>query len=583
MELIKCSKPGTVVSAKRVSCIVGGLLLLLQTSPSYSATADERAKAERLQQRAIERLRNEESRFDTDEPIEGFDVEGIIPPKPESSQADKDACKQIDKISFLGAKLLRSEEKQRLTEPYVGKCFSVSDLETLLTEVTTHYFRQGYITTRAYLPNQNVQEKSLEILVVEGLIEGFDLSDDASKFLKLEYLSPVLAGDKLNIRDIEQIVDNANGLGRGKVSFDIEPGSFPGKSVVKLKTEDPQRVSGSLSTDNQGSESTGKNNFSLNLSSANLLGKNESWSVVHRSSMPNDRNAGSDNTSLNIKFPMGHGQLEVKAARSQFSTSTETDLGRTLVFSGHTDTIDLAYGRTIYRNQKDLHKLRLQLGVAENQSYVDETLLGVSSKRLVRMTLDYNVMLRRPSGTFNLKPSLVMGLTKLNNLPDNVNLPADGDQSEFSQFKFFGSYQKPFSIKASSFRWDSKLNAQFEHDELFSSEQILVGSSSSVRGFKDNSLSSSRGAYWQNELSWLYNKNTSWGKMKLRPYIALDIGRVHSRFDDEQSGVLAGSALGLNLDIGKLALEFSVAKGIDSLSDLPSEGTLSEGRLSYRF
>ena len=562
---------------------LAAVLMCMLATNTQAATDDERAQAERLQQRSVDRLEQEEIRLNPNRPVKGFDTETLIPKKDAQSAADTLACKAIVDIKLSGVSLLNRKEQFDITRPYISSCMTVADLESLMGEITSVYIRRGYITTRAYLPEQDIASGKLNILVVEGRIESYDKVGKDAKLLKPSLLSPALVGDKLNIRDLEQTVDNANGLGRGKVSFDIAPGEVPGKSIIRLKLDEPKRGFGSLSMDNQGSESTGKNNYSLSLSSGNLIGLNELWTLVHRSSMPNSEDQGSDNTSLSVNFPMGYGMLELKAARSQFSTATVTDLDRKLIFSGFTDTLDVAYGRTIHRDKTDKHHLKLKLGMAENESFVDDTLLEVSSKRLVRLTLDYNATLRRPSGTYSFSPSLVMGLTPLNNLPDDVNLPADGDQAEFALVKFHGTYRRPMTIRESKYRWDTKLQMQLGHDELFSSEQMLIGSSSSVRGFKDHSFSASRGAYWQNEFSKLIERNTAWGRLKVRPYIALDIGRVHSRFDGEQSGTLAGSVVGLNLDVKNLALELSFAKGLDNHSDLQSEGTLAEGRVTVRF
>ena len=562
---------------------LAAVLMCVLVTNTPAATEDERAQAERLQQRSVDRLEQEEIRLNPNRPVKGFDTETLIPKNDTQSQANNLACKTIVNIEMTGVTLLDRKEQFDITRPYISSCMTVADLESLMGEITSVYIRRGYITTRAYLPEQDVASGKLNILVVEGRIERYETIGEGSKILKPQLLSPALVDDKLNIRDLEQTVDNANGLGRGRVSFDIAPGEVPGKSIIRLKLAEPKRVFGSLSMDNQGSESTGKNNYSLSFSSGNLMALNELWTLVHRSSMPNSEDRGSDNTSLSVNFPMGYGVLELKAARSQFSTSTVTDLDRKLIFSGYTDTFDIAYGRTIHRDKTDKHQLKLKLGIAENESFVDDTLLEVSSKRLVRLTLDYNATLRRPSGTYSFSPSLVMGLAPLNNLPDDVNLPADGDQAEFSLIKFHGTYRRPITIKESKYRWDTKLQMQLGHDELFSSEQMLIGSSSSVRGFKDHSFSASRGAYWQNEFSKLIEQNSAWGKLKIRPYIALDIGRMHSRFDDEQSGTLAGSVVGLNLDVKNLALELSFAKGLDNHSDLASEGTLAEGRVTVRF
>ncbi|HCF1927942.1 TPA: ShlB/FhaC/HecB family hemolysin secretion/activation protein, partial [Pseudomonas aeruginosa] len=70
--------------------------------------------------------------------------------------------------------------RRQLLAPYQGRCLGVGQLNALLKAVTDHYLDRGYVTTRAYLPQQDLASGTLRIIVVEGRLEGLDSSALAS-------------------------------------------------------------------------------------------------------------------------------------------------------------------------------------------------------------------------------------------------------------------------------------------------------------------------------------------------------------------------------------------------------------------
>jgi hemolysin activation/secretion protein len=48
----------------------------------------------------------------------------------------------------------------------------VPQLNELLKVITDHYIEKGLVTSRAYLPQQDLSTGHLQVLVVEGKLEG---------------------------------------------------------------------------------------------------------------------------------------------------------------------------------------------------------------------------------------------------------------------------------------------------------------------------------------------------------------------------------------------------------------------------
>ncbi|KJZ42781.1 ShlB/FhaC/HecB family hemolysin secretion/activation protein, partial [Pseudomonas marginalis] len=64
------------------------------------------------------------------------------------------------------------------------------------------------------------------------------------------------------------------------------------------------------------------------------------------------------------------------------------------------------------------------------------------------------------------------------------------------------SYLYPFKLWGESFSFSSLMTGQRSEDVLFSPQRMSLGGQSSIRGYKDQSLSGDSGGYWRNDLRW---------------------------------------------------------------------------------
>ncbi len=131
-------------------------------------------------------------------------------------------------------------ERDALIKPFQGKCLGVAQLNELLKAITDHYIDKGLVTTRAYLPQQDLSKGDLQVLVIEGKLEN--LRSDAASGLsdrELAMAFPGKEGELLNLREIEQMVDQLNRLPSNQAQMELTPGQAVGGSdvVVKIPAE----------------------------------------------------------------------------------------------------------------------------------------------------------------------------------------------------------------------------------------------------------------------------------------------------------------------------------------------------------
>ncbi|MCY1428268.1 Hemolysin transporter protein ShlB precursor [compost metagenome] len=167
---------------------------------------------------------------------------GRAAPKAAPEQAPDTRCFTVREITLEGADHLDAANRERLLEPYRGQCLGVSQLNALLKAIT--YLDRGLVTSRAYLPQQDLSSGKLKIIVVEGRLEGFD--DSAVTTLReLRMVFPGQVGEPLQLRELEQLIDQVNRLPSRQAQLELVPGSEVGGSRAELKGAQtkPWRVS----------------------------------------------------------------------------------------------------------------------------------------------------------------------------------------------------------------------------------------------------------------------------------------------------------------------------------------------------
>ncbi len=197
-------------------------------------------------------LQEQQKRLEELQQLPGKGVEAA-PPSP----VEEGRCFEIRRIDLEGAEHLNAEVRQQLLEPYADRCLGVAQLNELLKVITDYYLDRGFVTSRAYLPQQDLSDGQLDVIVVEGKLEGLDSSSIASE-RELAMAFPGETGQLLNLRELEQLVDQLNRLPSRPAQLELLPGEQVGGSRVALNGErsKPWRVS--ATRDNDGDRSTGE-------------------------------------------------------------------------------------------------------------------------------------------------------------------------------------------------------------------------------------------------------------------------------------------------------------------------------------
>ncbi|MCL2162386.1 MAG: ShlB/FhaC/HecB family hemolysin secretion/activation protein, partial [Betaproteobacteria bacterium] len=213
-------------------------------------------------------------------------------------------CVNITRIEIEGADRLSEARQRKLVSPFEGHCLDSGKLNELLSVLTQAYLDRGLITSRAYLPPQDLSEGVLKIRVIEGRLEGFERRGTPSpREIRMSF--PGRIGEVLNLRELEQMLDQLGRLPSRASTLDLIPGAEPGTSRIDVKTEPQKPWRAGLRFDNTGYKSTGERQASVFLTWDSPLGLADQLSLNAGRDTDHRHARHANNQALSYSVPWG--------------------------------------------------------------------------------------------------------------------------------------------------------------------------------------------------------------------------------------------------------------------------------------
>lgn len=166
-------------------------------------------------------------------------------------------------------------------DPALGRCLGAAGINLSMKRIQNAIVARGYVTTRILAEPQDLNAGTLRLTLVPGRIRNIRFAEDSSSRATLWNAMPANPGDLLNLRDIEQALENFKRVPTSEADIQIVPAegdhAQPGESDVLIHWKQKLPLRLSLSLDDSGSESTGKYQGNVALSLDHLLTLNDSF------------------------------------------------------------------------------------------------------------------------------------------------------------------------------------------------------------------------------------------------------------------------------------------------------------------
>ena len=157
---------------------------------------------------------------------------------------------------------------------YAGQCVGKQGIDILVKGLSQAILSRGYVTTRVLVPEQDLSSGTLNLSLIPGVTRHIRFADEKLRGT-WKTAFPTHDGELLNLRDLEQGLEQMKRVSSQDVSMQIVPGDRPGESdvVLDVKRGKPWPVIASI--DNSGTRATGKLQGNLSVGIDNSLGLNE--------------------------------------------------------------------------------------------------------------------------------------------------------------------------------------------------------------------------------------------------------------------------------------------------------------------
>lgn len=423
-----------------------------------------------------------------------------------------------------------------------GQCFGKSKIGVLINQLLLELVDRGYTTTRIGLvPDQDLSSGTLKLTLLPGYIRTIKVNgtvrppDFTTAF-------PTKPGKLLNLRELEQGLEQLQQVSSFDVSMQLVPGDRPGETdiVIGFARRSPWRAT--LTFDDSGSKATGKLQAGANFSYNDPLGLNDIFSLggTHDAThAPGDHQSKSYNARYVV--PFGNWTAAWSASRYQSYQTIRPSPTSQYITASDQSNMDLKLSYMFMRNQVQKNDLGFRVAKRWSESSTAEVVIPAQRRNMTYAELSWAH--RHYFGTTKLDLTLshTWGVPWLNAY-DDLQLTKLGIPKSALHYNFQvldTTISTPLNFFGIAAQYTITFHGQTTQTLQDSSNLISIGGRYSVRGFDEsNSLAAEQGYYVRNEVQLPISKTNQ------AFYAGLDGGRVFGPSQSPLGSSLIGAAFG---------------------------------------
>ena len=495
---------------------------------------------------------------------------------------------EIQRYEIVGSTVFSIEELEAVTKPFTtpvaNRPITFAEVLQARSAITQLYIRNGYITSGAIIPPQEVGADGIAtIQVIEGSLE--DIEVIGTRRLKPSYITSrmALGGEpplnveklleKIQLLQLDPLIEN--------ISADLQAGTQPGTNLLIVSVTEADSFDLSYALDNNRSPSVGTVRHQAQVNERNLFGLGDDLSVGYTlTSGSNGLNANYTvplspyNTTLSLAVNLTDNDvvedpfdvLEIESESDSYQLTMQHPLIQTL-------TQEVALGLTA-SHQKSQTSLGIDdIGPFPLSPGADDR--GRTKVSALRFFQEWTQ--RNSNQVVALRSQFNVGLDVL-----DATVNDEGLDSRFFSWQGQGQWVRRVGSENLLLVRGS---VQLATDSLLALEQFGLGGQSTVRGFRQDQVLTDNGALASVEFRFpvLRDRNNV-PLLQLTPF--LDVGHGwNNNGDNPDHNTLIGLGTGLLLSTDDLTARLDW--GIPLTSTESDRDSLQENgiyfSLSYSF
>jgi hemolysin activation/secretion protein len=508
----------------------------------------------------------------------------VPPTAPSQGSPDLRIRFPVKRIDVEGNTVLQQEIAALVAEYEQRRELSFEELLELRSRITQLYVNRGYITSGAFLPNnQLLRDGVIRIQVVEGTVERIDLcllspqgepptrqaqeaapqNGCGSAHLQDGYVRSRLA--QAATRPVSQPrIERALQLLQlnpliQQVNAELTAGSAPGLNILSVRVREAPAFHAGIGGDNYQSPSIGSGQLSVQASHDDVLG------IGDRINAGYGRTEGLDSYDVGYAIPVNPQDGTVSFRYSRDESRIVEARFRRLGIRSDSETFSLGFRQPIIQEPETELAVGLQLDLRRSTTFLDGQPFsfslgpdnGRSNVTVIRLSQDW--VDRSARRVLAARSQFSVGL-------DAVDATVNNTGTDGRFFSWLGQFQW---VQRLSRRWVlvSRINAQLTPDSLLPLERFGYGGVDTVRGYEQNQLVTDSGILSSIEAR--FSPLSDLDQLQLIPFIEGGYG-WNNQFPDPDRAAIASVGLGIRWAITP-ALSIRVDYGIP-LVDVNNRG-----------
>lgn len=493
-------------------------------------------------------------------PTVHFQDANITTPKKLTLYKNETPCFNIKSVELVGedANIFKSSLSSALKSIGFesGQCIGANSINAIIGATGNEIIRNGYITTRVVAYPQDIKSGKLELSVLAGKVNEIKFEQTPTVDRNVERANsfnamPVKKGDILNLRDMEQGLENFKRVPTVTADIQIVPSSVQGASDIVIKwtqREVPFRLN--LSLDDAGSSSTGEYQGGVTVSADNPFKLNDIFyfsyggavagydkvTVLTPGGTADSMIGNSHNWSMHYSIPYGYWLFSFNQNKYNYHQAA-AGANQVYDYSGHSKNRDISLSYLFQRNSTGKSSIYLKGWERFSDSFIDDAEVTVQRRK----TAGYEIGISHQEQAGNALWNLAAAYRKGTGARGSLRAPEELFGVGTSRMEIITADVSIYTpVYSFPITYEGSIHAQYNKTPLVPQDRLSIGGRYTVRGFDgDYTLMADRGAIWRNTFAYPYLTNH-------QIYGAIDGGHVDGQSAKLLIGqTLAGAAVGL--------------------------------------
>lgn len=414
----------------------------------------------------------EENREKKAAKVEGADISSNV-----ASEAEEVKLHLNDLVTDSSA-VLKTEEIQAITKDYVGREVSVKDLYKAVERINALYQQKGYVTCRAFLMQQSIENGVVKITLIEGKTGDVEIQNN--NWTKDNYIKkriPLNKNEVANINELNKDLLRFNATNDVQLRIVMQAGKEPVTTDYAIVAYEPKQYNWNIFMDNSGNENNGELREGVFFTAKSVSGNRDSLTIG------NVNSKGSKAVSSSYTRSLGHSGTKISLIYNTNSVKTTKGAFKDMV-KGHSNAIGLSVTQPWITTEKTRSEAVLELNHQKSITSLKELGEPYVKDTMKDVFLGFAMTNYGNSHVFYQKHGFMYGKV------DHDGLNDKGEDNYFL-FKSNSFYQKAYvpgqSISARiEGQWSARQN-------VASARQFYFGGMNTVRGYKESYMGADKG------------------------------------------------------------------------------------------